>query len=55
MAKKGVEVEASEEILKDIFNQIDEDKSKTIERVELVNFLLNCEFTLSTDVQIKQK
>ena len=52
MEKKGIKVEATEDILIQIFNQIDEDGNKQIERAELVGFLKNCDFNLSS-VQIK--
>ena len=49
-----MEVEASEDILLQIFNQIDEDGNKQIERAELVNFLASGEFNLD-GVRIREK
>ena len=49
MKKSGLEVtaEASQEIMTQIFNQIDVDKSQTIERQELIDFLKTVEMDLS--------
>ena len=47
MTKAKLSVEASDEILMQIFNQIDQDGSRSIDRVELVNFLKHADFNLT--------
>ena len=47
MTKAGLTVEASDDVLTQIFNQIDEDGSESIERAELVNFLRHADFNLT--------
>ena len=54
MAKANLTAEASDDILQQIFAQIDEDGSRDIERVELVNFLRHADFNL-TGVALVQK
>lgn len=55
MAKKNMSAEASDDILMQIFNQIDEDGSQSIERQELVNFLKHADFNLTTVAPIENQ